>query len=139
MRPPDEMVIEWLRRAEDDLRLAELALGASPPVCWGAAFHAEQAAEKWLKAVLTFRGVEFERTHDIDYLLELCVGVEPGAERLRGRATQLTDFAVEARYPFPRREATEAESREALEIAREVGRFVRSVLPGELCKEADRR
>ena len=43
MPPEDELVAQWLARADDDLRLAELALGADPPVCWGATFHAQQA------------------------------------------------------------------------------------------------
>jgi len=123
------MIAQWLAKADDDLRLAELALGASPPVHWGAAFHAEQAAEKLLKALLTFHSVEFQKSHDIDYLLQLCLPVQPQAAALRETATKLTDFAVEPRYPLPRRDPSEAEAREALEIAREVRRFVRGELP----------
>ena len=95
MQPTDELIQQWLSKADDDLRLAELALGTDPPVCWGAAFHAEQAAEKLLKALLTFHGIEFARTHDIDYLLDLCITAQPGAQNLRDTATKLTDFAVE--------------------------------------------
>ena len=129
MQPQIELVIQWLRRADDDLKMAELALESHPPVCWGAAFHAQQATEKLLKELLTFHNIEFEKTHQIDYLLDLCVTVEPKADNLRPTATKLTDFAVEMRYPFPSYELTEDESREALEIARQVREFVRKVLP----------
>ena len=132
MPPEDELVSQWLSRADDDLRLADLALGASPPVCWGAAFHAQQAVEKLLKALLTSHRVEFEKVHSIDYLLDLCVGIEPEADRLRSTATKLTDFAVEPRYPFPRAEPTEAEAREAIDTARQARRFVRDRLPSDL-------
>jgi len=70
MPPEDELLVQWLARADDDLRLAELALNASPPVCWSAAFHAQQGAEKLLEALLTHHGIEFEKVHSIDYLLE---------------------------------------------------------------------
>ncbi len=132
MQPQIELVVQWLRRADDDLKMAELALGSRPPVCWGAAFHAQQATEKLLKGLLTFHNIEFEKTHQIDYLLDICVTVEPEADNLRPTATKLTDFAVETRYPFPSYELTEAESREALEIARQVREFVRKVLPAEI-------
>jgi HEPN domain-containing protein len=137
MQPKTELIAEWLAKADDDLRMAGLALDASPPVSWGAAFHAEQAAEKLLKALLTFHSVEFTRSHDIDYLLSLCLAVEAKAESLRDTASKLTDFAVEPRYPLPRRDPTEAEARGAIQIARQVRRFVRDVLPSELSQAAD--
>jgi len=132
MQPRIELVAQWLRRADDDLRMAELALECHPPVCWGAAFHAQQAAEKLLKGLLTFHAVEFEKTHQIDYLLDLCTAVEPRADGLRPAAIKLTDFAVESRYPLPGREPSEPESREALDIARDVRRFVHELLPQNL-------
>jgi len=128
-RPEREILLEWLGRADDDIRMAELALGDTPPVCWGAAFHAQQAAEKLLKALLTCHRVEFAKVHSIDYLVDLCARVEPEVETLRATATKLTDFAVEPRYPFPRREPTLAEAQEAITITRAVREFVLAKLP----------
>jgi len=113
MAPESDLVKEWLAKADDDLRLADLAISADPPVCWGAAFHAEQAAEKLLKGMLSFRNVEFEKSHSIDYLLDLCVTVEP-------------------RYPFPRTDPDEAEAAEAIQTARLIRQFVQQFLPSEL-------
>ena len=127
-----ELVLEWLARADDDLRLAELALNSSPPILWGAAFHAQQTVEKLLKALLTSHRIEFEKVHSIDYLLDLCVVAEPQAESLRTRAAELTDFAVEPRYPFPRHDPAEGEVRQAIEVARQVRSFVRERLPVDL-------
>ena len=131
MKPEIELIAQWLAKADDDLHIAELALNSAEPVYWAAAFHAQQAAEKLLKALLTFHNVEFGKSHNIDYLLELCVDVEPEVETLRPTATKLTDFAVESRYPLPRRDPTQAESREAIEIAHQVRRFVHEKLPQE--------
>ncbi len=64
-------------------------------------FHAQQAIEKWLKAVLANRGIDFERTHDLDRLVEL---VEAADERLpvdRDEVSALTEFAVPFRYDEP--------------------------------------
>jgi HEPN domain-containing protein len=126
MLPEEELVAAWLSKADDDLRMAELAMGSAPPICWAAGFHAQQAAEKLLKALLTRLGVEYEKTHDLGYLLDLCLPAHPEARSLREGATRLTGFAVESRYPFPGRAFTEAEGGEAIAIARHVREFVRS-------------
>ena len=126
------LVASWLAKAEGDLRLADLALSADPPVSWGAAFHAQQAAEKLLKALLTSHRIEFRRTHNIDYLLQLCVRVEPEADGLREKATKLTDYAVGSRYAIPEPDVTELEAREAVGTARQVRAFVLARVPPEI-------
>jgi len=63
-------------------------------------FHAQQAAEKMLKAVLAYRGIEFPFTHRIADLIDKTV--EHGMvlpERLE-EIRFLTPFAVEFRYDF---------------------------------------
>ena len=126
------MLAGWLRKADGDLRMAEVALSISPPMPWIAAFHAQQAAEKALKALLTFHRKEFEKTHNIAYLLQLCAPVEPNVSVLAGRATRLTRFAVQSRYPLPEGDPTEAEAAAAVELAREVRRVVREALPPDV-------
>lgn len=61
-------------------------------------FHAQQAAEKMLKAVLAYQGIEFPLTHRLTDLIDL--GKEHGIvlpERLED-VRLLTPFAVEFRY-----------------------------------------
>lgn len=60
---------EWIAKAENDLLNAThtLTLGSRCPtdtVC----FHAQQCAEKYLKALLSFRGSDFAKTHDLEAL-----------------------------------------------------------------------
>jgi HEPN domain-containing protein len=61
-------------------------------------FHAQQAIEKSLKAVLSARMIEFRRTHDLISLLDLLqdngVLAPPEADWL----DELNPYAVEARY-----------------------------------------
>jgi HEPN domain-containing protein len=59
----------WLSKARTDLALAAVVLEKGPDMdAWACCFHAQQAAEKSLKAVLVARGVEPPYTHDIGAL-----------------------------------------------------------------------
>lgn len=88
----------WLTHAGSDLKLAKLGMGQDvlpEQVC----FHAQQAVEKSLKAVLLFRRIEFPFTHDLEELIETLeqAGVKLPPD-LREAGT-LTPYAVESRYP----------------------------------------
>jgi HEPN domain-containing protein len=107
-----DLVAEWLRRARADLAVASMVEDdrISSEIL---VFHAQQAAEKALKALLVQRQSEFPHTHVIGLLLNLCQaagyeGIEDIAE-----ATTLTRYAVAARYP----EAEEMISRQEAEAA----------------------
>jgi len=130
MPPAADLVTQWLRKAEGDLHIAELVLADDSPVYWGAAFHAQQATEKFIKALLTFHEIEFAKSHDIEYLFDLCVPVEPDIERFRDAAARLTEFAVETRYPGPEAEPAESEAPKAIGTARAVREYVLDALSG---------
>jgi HEPN domain-containing protein len=66
-----EYALVLLEKAPGDLYVLErLATDADAPA-WSLGFHAQQAAEKALKAVLAARSVEFPRTHNLAHLLDL--------------------------------------------------------------------
>ena len=103
MKQPDEVVRQlardWLAKAATDLLVCEQLLGQGAVFSEAVAFHAQQAAEKSLKALLVARQVEFPKTHDIERLLELvALGDGPLAEALAD-AAELTPYGVEYRYP----------------------------------------
>ena len=60
---------EWVGKAEDDFHAAHRLRGKSRRFHDQICFHCQQAAEKYLKAVLQERGVLFDRTHDLEKLL----------------------------------------------------------------------
>ena len=96
--PPDDPR-EWLNRAHSDLALARAARERVylEDLC----FHAQQAAEKAIKAVLITRGVQFAYVHDIAELLrELEQAGQDVPPDIR-QAARLTRFAVFSRYPSP--------------------------------------
>ena len=73
-------------------------------------FHAQQAVEKALKAVLAARGVEFPFIHDIGGLTKLCreAGV-PLLDEMDG-VDRLTPYAVGLRYDDDTVHAVERET-----------------------------
>ena len=97
--PLHELIGEWLARAEHDLRVAEFLLTMPEPPPESIGFHAQQCAEKALKAYLTLRRVRFERRHDLNYLIDLCTPLDSAFDQLRSEADELTPYAVEYRYP----------------------------------------
>jgi HEPN domain-containing protein len=92
-------------------------------------FHCQQAAEKALKAYLTFREVEFDWSHNITYLLRLCTGKDPSFAEFEPTAARLTQFAVQFRYPTSEPMPAIKESRQALSVARDLVQFVLQRLP----------
>jgi HEPN domain-containing protein len=97
--PASELSQEWLVRAEHDLRVARYLLTMPDPPAESVGFHAQQCAEKALKGFLTFHHVPFERRHDLNYLIDLCLSVDGDFEGFRADVDELTPYAVEFRYP----------------------------------------
>jgi HEPN domain-containing protein len=94
-----DFVTGWLAKAEEDLAAAGLILGGTLRSWEIASFHAQQAAEKALKAVLVRYQINFPRSHDISELLNLAEARAVGIIVELGVARALTVYAVSARYP----------------------------------------
>lgn len=108
---------DWLRRARSNL--ARAGQPKMDQVLWeDLCFDAQQAAEKALKAVLLARSIRFRFVYDIGELATLLAenGVDVPAAVLD--AVELTEYAVEARYPGPFEPVTEEEHRRAVALAR---------------------
>ena len=119
---------EWLVRADLDLQIATLALEATPVLGAGAAYHAQQAGEKALKAYLTAYGVVFPRTHELEPLLRACAPIDARFRQFVSVAQTLTPYASEFQYPGQRLEPPEFEARQAVQDATRIVEFVRQLL-----------
>ncbi len=108
----------WLRYAEDDLRTAEILLEQSdvPRI---SCFHAQQAAEKSVKAIFVFLQVDFPFTHDLDRLRDLLPEGWEVKDNFPNLA-RLSAWAVEPRYPGDRIEATRYDAETAVDQARKI-------------------
>ena len=91
---------EWIDKAEGDFHTLYREMKAKKNKNYDAAcFHAQQCAEKYLKAILCEVNIEFTKTHDLTILLDKILISEPLWEFLRKPLAYLTDFAVHYRYP----------------------------------------
>ena len=119
---------DWLAHAESDLNLARIAQAQKDVLPEQACFHAQQTAEKALKAVLLFKKIEFPLVHDIEELLELARqnGLALPAEV--SDAGMLTPYAVEARYPGHLEEVAPSDVSEAIRIAESVFTWVSEII-----------
>lgn len=68
---------EWIDQAQEDLIASSRLLGGVPPLLRAGVFHAQQAAEKALKAFLTAYNSPLPRTHDLGRLAGLCSAIDP--------------------------------------------------------------
>lgn len=94
-----DYVRQWLGKADEDLMAAEVIAAAHLPTYWMASFHAQQTAEKALKALLTRDQIDFSRTHNIGELLRLADRAMPEISAKLDAARDLTRYAVSDRYP----------------------------------------
>lgn len=94
------LTAEWVEKAEGDFATAGREIRVRTRPNWDAAcFHAQQAAEKCLKAVLQQRGTAPQGTHSLIELLEACLLFDGGFATLRPGLVLLDRYAVLYRYP----------------------------------------
>ena len=125
-----EIVRQWLAKAEGDLKTAkhELALGKTEIVTEAVCFHSQQAVEKYVKAYLISKNEEFGKTHNLEYLLQLCVKHDASFSSCEIGA--LTDYAVEIRYPDDFYTPSYDEAKNAYGMALNIKNFVITKLGG---------
>ena len=116
----------WVEKAEEDFALAQSAIRRKKPLVTGACFHAQQCAEKYMKALLVSKKAGFPMTHDLLLLNNLCTNAGIFIEIDAKLLNTLTDYAVRTRYPGE--SPTPADAKEALEIAKLIRKFARGFL-----------
>jgi len=121
----------WLKRAVADLRAAQVAHDAVPPLLGTAVFHCQQGAEKSLKAFLVLHGRTFRKTHSIEEIGEAAIRIEADLREVVDRAVPLTEYAWKFRYPGEEDEPAAEEVDEAIQAARDVLNAVLKRIPAE--------
>ena len=117
---------EWLRHARSDLELCRI--NRPPEVLFETlCFHAQQAAEKAIKAVLIAKNIPFPKTHNIRTLLDL-IPIDVSISEKVENAAGLTDYAVLSRYPGDLENVDEQEYKETVQFAEAVIRWATQIL-----------
>lgn len=121
--PPEVVALarQWLAKAANDLKNAEHTLTLPDAECPfdTVCFHAQQCAEKSLKAFLVYHQVLFEKIHDLGQLLLQCE-TAPDLVRELDEIERLIPYAVETRYPGEWESIGRTEAEQAVELARKV-------------------
>ena len=125
------LVKSWLTKAHRDLGSSKALMDQTPPYLDTAIYHCQQAAEKALKAFLTFHNILFDKTHNLSSLLDLCEQVDSDFQNYYEAAATLTPYATAFRYPseFFEEEPDEEQVREALKFSEQILNFVLDRLP----------
>jgi HEPN domain-containing protein len=87
-----------LDRADDDIRLVRRVVDDADIADAIVGFHAQQAVEKAIKAVLAAREVEYAKTHALGYLIGLVESNGIDAPAVVLDASELSPWAVDFRY-----------------------------------------
>lgn len=123
-----EFAQRWLTRADHDVITAQQTLllesGPTDTPC----FHAQQAIEKALKALLTGNQVVFPKTHDLLRLLDLTLPLLPELELYREQFADMESYAVDIRYPDWGFDPSREEALASLALAEAVITKIRATL-----------
>jgi HEPN domain-containing protein len=133
MRPADQvrrdLIRQWITKAEEDLGAAEILILHKPSYLSAVGFHCQQAAEKFLKALLTLNQIEFPKTHDLGALLDLISPVDTSLAESLNDILLLNPYGVEIRYPGDMQAIDPEDAQNALKLAKRVRDAVMKLLP----------
>jgi HEPN domain-containing protein len=95
-----DLAKEWLRYAKSDLNTAvHMFNDVNPKETEISCYHAQQCAEKSLKACLILNDIDPPRIHDLLELNQLCTAQEPGFATVQQYCVLLNPYGVHVRYP----------------------------------------
>jgi HEPN domain-containing protein len=126
---------DWLRHAYSDLALASIT-PSSQILLEQLCFHAQQAAEKALKAILIACDVAVPRTHNLRTLFDLLPTDIPVPSDIQESAG-LSDYAIASRYPGTSEPVEDEEYRDAIHMAEAVVYWAEKVIGLRLQDAAD--
>lgn len=124
-------VHQWIEHADEDLRLAEYAMTMKTGVPYRlVVYHSQQCAEKYLKAYLVNRNIDFPYTHNISLLLEKCSFPAEQVTKLQNIAV-LTKYGTTARYPGEYQKLNKEDTLRAISLAKKARKFIRNIFTKE--------
>ncbi|RJO68019.1 MAG: HEPN domain-containing protein [Myxococcales bacterium] len=120
----------WIEKADSDLLNIQNNINGRQVPWDTVCFHAQQAAEKLLKAVLVFHGQIPPKTHDLLLLQKKCLNYEPELSSLEGDLQLLDSYSETSRYLGDYIESIEEEDGlEAVEAAKRIRVTIQAKFP----------
>ena len=112
-------VKEWIEKSDHDLGSAKLIYLHLPEYFDTIGFHCQQATEKYLKSMLEHFEIDYQRTHNLVYLLDLLSLKIDIQDEIYDKAILLNGFSVQIRYPDTTIYLTKDELETAIKISQE--------------------
>lgn len=125
MSVSEQRLRDWIEKADHDLGTAIVIHQHIPDYSDTLAFHCQQAVEKYIKCLLEKHSIQFRRSHDLRYLLDLLDEAIPIDSELYERSMKLNAFSIEIRYPNFTLEISEDDRNTAILIAKEFRELLR--------------
>ncbi len=129
--PKGQETKEWLTIAKTDLA-ASRKLAGDTEFATQSVFHAQQSAEKAIKAFLVWHQLRFKKDHDLGYLGDIAIEKDITLSNLIDEAVSLNPYAVTARYPGFDDEIESLEVEAAILLAEKIFNEILSRLPQEV-------
>jgi HEPN domain-containing protein len=118
----------WIAYAESDFAMASIGRANKKIKYENLCFHSQQAAEKAIKAILVFKGKKFPKSHSIKLLLDIIESSGENVPSVIKESDQLTDYAIESRYPGLHDTIDNKEYKESLKLAAKVLEWSKSII-----------
>lgn len=116
---------EWLFKAENDLESARILLKADKKLYDVVVYHAQQCAEKALKAYLAEKNSKIDKTHSLAVLTEYCAAIDNDFLSLKDAISFLNPYVIMYRYPLDELMPPKKDTETALQYADTVLEFVK--------------
>ncbi len=124
----NQVVENWLGKADNDLAFAKASLHESlefyPQIC----FYLHQSVEKYLKAYILAKNLDLKRIHDLTELVRICTKHDPEFNKFYEAAKLLNPFYIGTRYPDFIISANKSNTEKALQVTEEIAVFIKSKL-----------
>ena len=115
-----KLVEDWIKKADEDLLYGKSSLEEGlefyPQIC----FHFHQAVEKYLKAYIMAKEQDFQKTHDLTKLIQICAKDDTDFNSLNDLVSELNPYYIETRYPEFVTSVDRFQTEEALKTAEQI-------------------
>lgn len=119
-----DFVQQWIDKARKGLAAGEVLLKEEFEDYENVGFHAQQAAEKFVKAFLVRHQIEFPKSHDMALLRQLVSQIDPWLAEKLAIADSLTPYGVEFCYPGDLPSVSRIEGEKALRAAEQTRELI---------------